>query len=761
MKNEKFDVKGMSCAVCSGHVERAVSAVEGVESVSVSLLTNSMTVSFSEPATAEGICKAVKAAGYGARPAKDSQKPEKGETGKLVGILIASVLLLLPLMYISMGHVMLSWPLPRWIAKPALLALIEGILSLAVMVINRRFFINGAKSLIHRAPSMDTLVSLGSGASWLYSVAVSVRIFVDGEHSAHLLHDLYFESAAMILTLITLGKLLEAVSKGRTASAVRALMDLAPKTARVIRDGEETVVPIEELVIGDLFSVRPGESIPADGVVVSGESSVDESALTGESLPIDKAEGSPVSAATVNANGHLVCRATGVGGETALGRIIALVENASASKAPIARLADRVSRVFVPTVMAIAAVTFGIWLAAGESFGFALARAVSVLVISCPCAMGLATPVAVMAGTGIGAKKGILFKTAAALEAAGHSEIALIDKTGTLTSGNPSVTDVVTADGDEDELLSVALGLEVNSEHPLARAVTAYAAERGVEPMRVDGFAAMPGNGVRGTVGGETALGGNLALMRGEGVDSSALEKTAEKLASEGKTPLCFALGGRLLGIIAVADTVRPESVRAVAELKNMGITTVMLTGDNRRTAVAVAKTAGVEHVEADLLPGGKEEIIRRLSEYGRTVMVGDGINDAPALARADVGIAIGAGTDVAIEAADVVLMHSELTDLPSAIRLSRRVVLNIKENLFWAFFYNCLGIPIAAGALIPINGLTLNPMIGAAAMSLSSICVVMNALRLNLFDLHSSKQDFRRKSVVLPGNIGKNNGCE
>lgn len=745
---EKFDVTGMTCAACSAHVERAVRGVEGVKEVTVSLLTNSMTVDFSSPATAEKICAAVSAAGYGAAPQniggkKENKKStlESGEPKKILYRLIASAALLLPLMYVSMGHLMWGWPLPEIFASdPLAIGLYQLLLTTAVAVINQRFFISGTKSLLHGAPNMDTLVSLGSAAAYIYSTAVlfemcHAAVNGDIQTAMHHLHGLYYESAAMILTLITVGKYLEAVSKGRTTDAIKSLMDLAPKTACVIRDGKEKVIPAEEVVKGDVFVVRPGESIPVDGRVISGESAVDESALTGESIPVDKAQGSAVSAATLNQNGFLTCEATRVGEDTTLSQIIETVENAAATKAPIAKIADKVSGVFVPAVMAIALVAGAAWLISGRSFSFALARTISVLVISCPCALGLATPVAIMVGSGVGAKHGVLFKTASALEQTGKTQIVVLDKTGTLTKGKPQVTDILPASGyDADSLLRLAASLESKSEHPLAAAITRRAGESNVETDEAQGFTALPGHGVRAEINGKTAIGGNAALIKSKGMLDADMKALGERLADEGKTPLYFAFDGRIAGIIAVADVVKEDSGQAISELKNMGIRTVMLTGDNRRTALSVAKQTGIDEVVSDVLPGDKAEVVEKLRKYGKVAMVGDGINDAPALTQADIGIAIGAGADVALDAADVVLMKSSVGDVAAAIRLSRQTLRNIHENLFWAFFYNCIGIPIAAGALIPAFNIALNPMLGAAAMSLSSFCVVTNALRLNFF---------------------------
>ncbi len=745
---EKFDVTGMTCAACSAHVERAVRGVEGVKEVTVSLLTNSMTVDFSSPATTEKICAAVSAAGYGAAPQniggkKENKKStlESGEPKKILYRLIASAALLLPLMYVSMGHLMWGWPLPEIFASdPLAIGLYQLLLTTVVAVINQRFFISGTKSLLHGAPNMDTLVSLGSAAAYIYSTAVlfemcHAAVNGDIQTAMHHLHGLYYESAAMILTLITVGKYLEAVSKGRTTDAIKSLMDLAPKTACVIRDGKEKVIPAEEVVKGDVFVVRPGESIPVDGRVISGESAVDESALTGESIPVDKAQGSAVSAATLNQNGFLTCEATRVGEDTTLSQIIETVENAAATKAPIAKIADKVSGVFVPAVMAIALVAGAAWLISGRPFSFALARAISVLVISCPCALGLATPVAIMVGSGVGAKHGVLFKTASALEQTGKTQIVVLDKTGTLTKGKPQVTDILPASGyDADSLLRLAASLESKSEHPLAAAITRRAGESNVETDEAQGFTALPGHGVRAEINGKTAIGGNAALIKSKGMLDADMKALGERLADEGKTPLYFAFDGRIAGIIAVADVVKEDSGQAISDLKDMGIRTVMLTGDNRRTALSVAKQTGIDEVVSDVLPGDKAEVVEKLRKYGKVAMVGDGINDAPALTQADIGIAIGAGADVALDAADVVLMKSSVGDVAAAIRLSRQTLRNIHENLFWAFFYNCIGIPIAAGALIPAFNIALNPMLGAAAMSLSSFCVVTNALRLNFF---------------------------
>jgi Cu2+-exporting ATPase len=764
---QKFSVSGMTCAACSAHVEKAVAAVPGVKEVSVSLLTNSMGVEFDAPATPQAISAAVEAAGYGAKPEEAAQTGsasaardalEDRETPRLRRRLIASLCLLVPLMYVSMGHVMWGWPVGSFLSdNPLAIGLFELLVTGLVMAVNQRFFTSGFASLVHGAPNMDTLVALGSGAAFVYSTAAlfamcGVAWTGNIAHAAHYMHEFYFESAAMILTLITVGKMLEAASKGKTTSAIKSLMDLAPKTAHLLRDGQEVTVPVEEVKPGDTFIVRPGESIPVDGEVTEGESAVNEAALTGESLPVDKAPGASVSAATLNQNGFLTCTATRVGGDTTLSQIIEMVENAAATKAPIAKIADKVSGVFVPAVIGIALVTGAVWALAGESFGFALARAISVLVISCPCALGLATPVAIMVGSGVGAKNGILFKTAAALEAAGKTDIVVLDKTGTVTEGRPRVTELCCAPGvSETELLAAAASLEEKSEHPLARAILERVQESGFAYEPAADFAALPGHGVKGTLAEGPAYGGNAALMEEQGLMQPQLRETGDRLSGEGKTPLYFAAGGRMLGIVAVADVVKEESAAAIREFKNMGVQVVMLTGDNRRTARAIGRQVGLDTVISDVLPGGKEAVVRRLSEYGKTAMVGDGINDAPALTRADTGIAIGAGADVALDAADVVLMKSSLLDVSAAIRLSRQTLRNIHENLFWAFFYNCIGIPLAAGALIPFLGWQLNPMFGAAAMSLSSFCVVTNALRLNLFDVRGTKHDAGKNPIPLP----------
>ncbi len=766
MKSEKFQITGMTCAACSAHVEKAAAGVAGVDKVSVSLLMNTMTVEYDTPATPQAICAAVEAAGYGADAAgqqaagTDNREGalEDKETPRIRRRLIASVCLLLPLMYVSMGALMWGWYLPESFAgNPWAIALYQLLLTGFVMVINQRFFISGFQSLLHRAPNMDTLVALGSGAAFVYSTAVMFRMGTamgegNVEMAVHCLHDMYFESAAMILTLITVGKMLEAYSKGKTTNAIKSLMDLAPKTAHVIRDGVETTIPAQEVQEGDIFLVKPGESIPVDGEVLEGESAVDESALTGESLPVDKHVGDRVSAATINRNGALTCRALRVGKDTTLQQIIDMVENAVATKAPIAQIADKVSGVFVPVVIVFALITGVIWLAVGAGAGKALSYAISVLVISCPCSLGLATPVAIMVGNGMGARQGILFKNATALELAGRMDFVVLDKTGTVTEGKPRVADLYPAAGvSEEELLRVAAALESRSEHPLAKAVCERAGEERLSVEPAGSFRALPGWGVEGTVDGALAAGGSGALFAERRLLTEPLRLAGERMAEEGKTPLYFAADGRMLGMIAVADVVKQDSAQAIGELRNMGIQVVMLTGDNRRTARAIGRQVGLDAVVADVLPGDKESVIRQLSASGRVAMVGDGINDAPALTRADVGIAIGAGADVALEAAEVVLMKSRLTDVPAAIRLSRQVLKNIHENLFWAFFYNCIGIPLAAGILVPFLGISLNPMFAAAAMSLSSFCVVTNALRLNLFTINSDRHDRKKEMVPMP----------
>ena len=761
---EQYNVTGMSCAACSARVEKAVNAVPGVTSCSVSLLTNSMGVEGT--ASAAAIVKAVQDAGYGASPRSSSASaaPDPSadldaladhETPKLKKRLIASLIFLIVLMYFSMGHMMWGWPLPHWFdGNHVAMGLVQLLLAGIVMVINQKFFISGFKGLIHRAPNMDTLVALGSSASFVwstYALFAMTRAQVDGNEELvmHYMMEFYFESAAMILTLITVGKMLEARSKGKTTDALKSLMKLAPKTATLLRGSAEVSVPIAEVCRGDIFVVRPGENIPVDGIVLEGSSAVNESALTGESIPVDKAEGDKVSAATTNQSGFLRCEATRVGEDTTLAQIIKMVSDAAATKAPIAKIADTVSGFFVPAVISIAVVTTIVWLLLGRELGYALARGISVLVISCPCALGLATPVAIMVGNGLGAKNGILFKTAASLEAAGRTQIVALDKTGTITSGEPKVTDILPAEGvSETELLTLAAALERRSEHPLAKAVLAYTEANAIDGPEVSDFSALPGNGLSARLDGAEIFGGNAALIETKAAVPAALKEKAAALAKEGKTPLYFGGAGRLLGVVAVADTIKEDSPRAIRELQNMGIRVVMLTGDNQRTADAIGKQAGVDEVIAGVLPDGKEAVIRQLQASGKVAMVGDGINDAPALTRADTGIAIGAGTDVAIDAADVVLMNSKLSDVPAAIRLSRATLRNIHENLFWAFLYNTIGIPLAAGVFIPF-GLTLNPMFGAAAMSLSSFCVVSNALRLNLFDLHSTKHDHKAKNAV------------
>ncbi|MEE0800782.1 MAG: heavy metal translocating P-type ATPase [Gemmiger sp.] len=760
---QQYDVTGMSCAACSARVEKAVSKVPGVSACSVSLLTNSMGVEGT--ASPEQIVAAVREAGYGAsvkgaKPAADAQDSlQDRETPVLVRRLAASAGFLILLMYVSMGHTMAGWPLPAFFdGNPVAVALLELLLTAAVMAINQKFFISGFKSLWHRAPNMDTLVAMGSTAAFGYSTVALFAMTADqaaGDFAAaaHRLHSLYFESAAMILTLITVGKMLEARSKGRTTDALRSLMHLAPRTAVLLRDGKETEVPVEQVRAGDEFVVRPGQSIPVDGVVLEGSSAVNESALTGESIPVDKQAGDPVSAATTNQSGFLRCRATRVGEDTTLSQIIRMVSDAAATKAPIAKVADKVSGIFVPAVLVLAAVTLAVWLLLGRDPGFAIARAISVLVISCPCALGLATPVAIMVGSGVGARNGILFKTAVSLEQTGKVQIVALDKTGTLTAGEPRVTDVLPAPGyDSETLLRLACALEQRSEHPLARAVLQYGREQGLPDQQVTDFAALPGNGLRAVWQGRQLCGGSQAFIGGRTAIPAAIAAQADALAAEGKTPLFFLEEDRLAGVIAVADVLKPDSPAAVQQLRAMGLTVVMLTGDNARTARAVGRQAGVDEVIAGVLPDGKESAIRRLQQRGRVAMVGDGINDAPALTRADVGIAIGAGTDVAIDAADVVLVRSRLSDVPAAIRLSRATLRNIHENLFWAFFYNAIGIPLAAGVLIPL-GLTLNPMFGAAAMSLSSFCVVSNALRLNWFRLYDARHDHRHGKPLPPVN--------
>lgn len=772
MKSEKFQVTGMTCAACSAHVEKAAAGVAGVDKVSVNLLMNQMVVEYEAPATVQSICEAVEEAGYGASPAaaemgadsagNTGDALEDRETPKIRRRLVVSLCLLVPLMYVSMGHLMWGWYVPDVFAyNPWAIALYQLLLTGLIMVINQKFFISGFQSLMHRAPNMDTLVALGSGAAFVYSTAVMFRMGgYPGEDNTgmavHYLHDMYFESAAMILTLITVGKMLEAYSKGKTTNAIKSLMNLAPKTAHVLRDGTEITVSAQEVKEGDVFIVKPGESIPVDGEVLEGESAVDESALTGESLPVDKYAGERVSAATLNQNGALTCRALRVGKDTTLQQIIDMVENAVATKAPIAQIADRVSGVFVPVVIVLAVITGAVWIAAGASIGKALSYAISVLVISCPCSLGLATPVAIMVGNGMGARQGILFKNAAALEHAGRTDFVVLDKTGTVTEGRPRVTNVYPADGvDKRELLRIAAALEHRSEHPLAKAICEYAQEERIVAEAAENFRALPGSGVEGIVDGKPAYGGNGVLFDEKKLLTQSMRTLGEQAAEEGKTPLYFAADGRLAGMVAVADVVKEDSAQAIDELRDMGIQVIMLTGDNQRTARAIGRQVGLNAIVSDVLPNDKEAVVRKLSESGHVAMVGDGINDAPALTRADIGIAIGAGADVALEAADLVLMKSRLTDVSAAVRLSRQVLKNIHENLFWAFFYNCVGIPLAAGALVPALGLSLNPMFAAGAMSLSSFCVVTNALRLNLFAMRSGARDRKKKMIPLPEWIG------
>ena len=757
---KQYNVTGMSCAACSARVEKAVSKVPGVTSCSVSLLTNSMGVEGS--AAPAAVIAAVEQAGYGAALKGAGSQASAGTDDALAQLadhdtpvlrrrLLWSIGFLAVLMYFSMGHMMWGWPLPAFYNNNHVaMGLTQMLLTIAVMVINQKFFISGFKSLWHRAPNMDTLVALGASAAFIYSTyalfaMTGAQVRGDMDAVMRYMMDFYFESAAMILTLITVGKMLEARSKGKTTDALKGLMKLAPKTAVIVRDGTEVEIPVEQVQQGDIFVVRPGENIPVDGVVLEGSSAVNESALTGESIPADKAPGDPVSAATVNQSGFLRCRATRIGEDTTLSQIIQMVSDAAATKAPIAKIADKVSGVFVPTVITIAVITTLVWLLLGQSVGFALARGISVLVISCPCALGLATPVAIMVGSGMGAKNGILFKTAASLEAAGRVQIVALDKTGTITSGEPRVTDLLGSSVSETELLRLACALESKSEHPLAKAILQEAKARNLEAEEVQDFQALPGNGLSAVLNGKTLAGGNLTFISKHAEIPESVRQQAEHLAEDGKTPLFFSSDGILAGMIAVADVIKEDSPRAVSELREMGVQVVMLTGDNERTARAIGAQAGVDHVVAGVLPEGKEAVIRQLKEQGKVAMVGDGINDAPALTRADIGIAIGAGTDVAIDAADIVLMKSRLSDVPAAIRLSRATLHNIHENLFWAFFYNTIGIPLAAGLLIPL-GLTLNPMFGAAAMSLSSFCVVSNALRLNLFNLHSTRRDKKPK---------------
>lgn len=752
---KQFNISGMSCAACSSRVEKAVAGVEGVTSCSVSLLTNSMGVEGT--AADAAIIAAVENAGYGASLKGETQNKtneneeilKDKETPALKKRLIASLGFLAALMYVSMGHMMWGFPLPAALANNHLaLGLLQLLLAAVVMVINQKFFISGFKGLIHKSPNMDTLVALGSGASFVWSVYALFAITADIHKSAEYMHELYFESAAMILTLITVGKMLEARSKGKTTDALKSLMKLAPKTATIIKDGKEIEVPVSQVQKGSVFAVKAGESIPVDGVVIEGTAAVDESALTGESIPVDKAHGDAVSAATINKSGYIRCEATRVGEDTTLSQIIKMVSDAAATKAPIAKIADKVSGVFVPIVIMIAVIATVVWLILGESFGFALARGISVLVISCPCALGLATPVAIMVGSGMGAKNGILFKTAVSLEEAGRVNIVALDKTGTITKGEPQVTDIIAEETAENELLTLAYSLEKMSEHPLAKAIVQKASEMNLQSADVTDFKTLPGNGLQAKIGDSAVIGGSLKFVSEKAEVSVLLNKRATELAENGKTPMLFAKDGKTLGIIAVADTLKEDSPEAIKQLRNMGIRVVMLTGDNEKTANAIGKLAGVDEVIAGVLPDGKESVIRSLKKHGKVAMVGDGINDAPALTRADIGIAIGAGTDIAIDAADIVLMKSRLTDVAATIRLSRATLNNIRQNLFWAFIYNIIGIPLAAGAFIPL-GLTLNPMFGAAAMSLSSFCVVSNALRLNLFKLHSTKKDKKIKTKI------------
>ncbi len=767
---EQYNVTGMTCAACQTRVEKVVSKVPGVTSVSVSLLTNSMGVEGT--AASADIVAAVEKAGYHASvkgTAKESSQEAEAladtETPKLLKRLIISLIFLMPLMYLSMGHMMWNWPLPGFLNNNHVgMGLAQLLFTVIIMVINQRFFISGFTSLIHRAPNMDTLVAMGATAAFGYSTYALFAMTVaqaagNDKLVISYMHEFYFESAAMILTLITLGKTLEAYSKGKTTDALKSLMNLAPKMATVVRNGLEMQISADQVKKGDIFLVKPGESIPVDGIVLEGNSAIDESALTGESIPVDKTEGDNVSAATINQSGFLKCEATRVGEDTTLSQIIRMVSDAAATKAPIAKIADKVSGIFVPAVITIAIITIIGWLLAGESVGFALARGISVLVISCPCALGLATPVAIMVGNGVGAKNGILFKTAVSLEEAGKVDIVALDKTGTITNGQPKVTDILPADGiSENELLEAAFALEKKSEHPLAKAIVEYGEEKNFTVSVVDDFQAVPGNGLTGILNNKTLTGGNLLFIEKSLSISEEIKHSAEQLASAGKTPIFFAKENRLLGIIAVADIIKEDSPQAIKELKAIGIHVVMLTGDNERTAKAIGEQAGVDNVIAGVLPDGKENVIRALGEKGKVAMVGDGINDAPALTRADVGIAIGAGTDVAMDAADVVLMKSKLADVPAAIRLSRGVLRNIHENLFWAFFYNTIGIPLAAGLLIPVFGLKLNPMFGAAAMSLSSFCVVTNALRLNLLNIRSTKKDKKKKTAIDVSLININN---
>ena len=758
----QYNVIGMSCAACSARVEKAVNSVNGVTSCSVNLLTNSMGVEGS--ASSKDIIDAVQKAGYGAslktndkkiKSTSDADELKDTQTPKMVKRLIASVAFLLPLMYISMGHMMWGWKLPHFMDNNHIaMGLAQMLFAIIIMVINQKFFISGFKGLIHKSPNMDTLVALGSGASFVYSTYALFAMTVaqvngDTEKIMSYMDNFYFESAAMILTLITVGKTLESYSKGRTTDALKGLMSLSPKTANVFRDGKEITIDISDVIVGDEFVVRPGEAVPVDGIVVDGESAVDESVLTGESLPVDKTVNDKVTSATINKSGFLKCKATRVGEDTTLSQIIKLVSYASATKAPIAKLADRVSGVFVPAVIIVAVITFIIWMMVSKPFGYALSRAISVLVISCPCALGLATPVAIMVGNGKGAKNGILFKTAVSLEETGKTQIVVLDKTGTITEGKPKVTDIIPIQVSQNELLQTAYSIEIKSEHPLAKAIVEKAEAINISPLELSSFESKAGNGLTGVLNGETIYAGSVKYISSI-CDTSAIKSDTDRLSSEGKTPLLFAKGGKLIGLIAVADTIKEDSPEAIRQLKNMGIKVVMLTGDNKRTADAIGKQTGVDLVISDVLPDGKEAVVKRLQSYGKVAMVGDGVNDAPALTRADIGIAIGAGADVAVDSADVVLMNSKLSDVCSAIRLSRKALTNIKENLFWAFIYNVIGIPLAAGVWIPITGWTLNPMFGAAAMSLSSFCVVMNALRLNFVNITSPKSDKKIKEIDI-----------
>ena len=771
---EQYIVTGMSCAACSARVEKAVYGVEGVTSCSVSLLTNSMGVEGT--ASPAAVIQAVEEAGYGASPKGGQEQSKEGgfdslqdslkdrETPVLRRRLLSSVIFLLLLMYLSMGHMMWGWPLPSFFeGNHVAMGLAQLLLTVIIMVLNQKFFISGFKSLWHRAPNMDTLVALGSSAAFVYSTyalfaMTDAQVKGDADAVMGYMHEFYFESAAMILTLITVGKMLEAYSKGKTTDALKGLMNLAPKTAVLVRDGAEIEVPVEQVKKGDIYVVRPGGNIPVDGIVLEGNSAVNESALTGESIPVDKAQGDSVSAATINQSGVLRCEATRVGEDTTLSKIIQMVSDAAATKAPIAKIADQVSGVFVPAVVTIAVITILAWLLLGKDIGFALARGISVLVISCPCALGLATPVAIMVANGVGARNGILFKTAVSMEETGKTAIVALDKTGTITQGEPKVTDLLPAEGvTEEQLLEDAFHLEQMSEHPLARAVLDYGTQKGVSSKEVGEFQVLPGNGLSAVCEGVHLTGGSVAYISSRTALSDKVKQQAQELAGQGKTPLCFLRDDRYIGMIAVADVIKEDSPQAVRELQNMGIHVVMLTGDNRRTAEAIGAQAGVDEVVADVLPDGKENVIRQLQKFGKVAMVGDGINDAPALTRADMGIAIGAGTDVAIDAADVVLMKSRLSDVPAAIRLSRAALRNIHENLFWAFIYNVIGIPLAAGVWIPLFGWKLNPMFGAAAMSLSSFCVVTNALRLNLFKLHNAGRDHKRKDAVAVDIISDN----